>query len=360
MRFSVVALLFNCLCGGCSSGQSESAMVGAEWATAPPEEQGFDSAVLAEVIEQIGIAVDRGLLTLDQRLLASFPDLAPAPTLDGKPDIDLSHLLTMASGLDRGRSPGEPELFEMVGSDHYVRYALELPMAVAPGTEWAYCSPGSHLMSAMIANAAETSTLEFAEETLFGPLGITDVTWPADPQGVNYGWGDLQLHPRDMAKIGELFLNDGAWNGSQIVAKGWVGQASQSLVLTDDGGTGYGYQRPPRSRALQLASSGNGRNPPCSRCNTTRRAARTIFESAAISELVPNASSCSSQIRVSTSFRRPFGARRSPAAIEASGFTRELRIADIYVDDTNGRTIIKSWAKEKRPRPPSSRKHSSW
>jgi len=289
LRFSVLAFSFIWLSCGCSSGQSDSAASGASWPTAPPETQGFDSAALADVIEQIdaqglpidsvqvarsgvlildayfypypgeqkhdiasvtksvtstliGIAIDQGLLALDQGVLTSFPELAPDPASNGKSDIDLRHLLTMTSGLDCGRSPGEPELFEMIGSDHYVRYALELPMAVAPGTDWAYCSPGSHLMSAMIAKAAETSTLEFAEENLFGPLGITDVAWPTDPQGVNRGWGDLQLHPRDMARIGQLFLNEGSWNGIQIVSKGWVEQASQSFVLTGDGETGYGYQ----------------------------------------------------------------------------------------------------------------------
>lgn len=288
-RFSVLAFSFICLCCGCSSGESKSVTVGADWPTAPPEEQGFDSATLAEVIEQIdvqglpidsvqvarngvlildayfypylgeqkhdiasvtksvtstliGIAVDRGSMSLDQGMLASFPDLARSPTFDGKSDIDLLHLLTMTSGLSCGRTPGEPELNEMIGSDHYVQYALELPMAVAPGAEWAYCSPGSHLMSAMIANASGTSTLEFAKENLFGPLGIMDVTWPTDPQGVNRGWGDLQLHPRDMVRIGQLFLNEGSWNGVQIVSKDWVELASQSFVLTDDGETGYGFQ----------------------------------------------------------------------------------------------------------------------
>lgn len=207
-------------------------------------EQKHDIASVTKSVTStlIGIAVDRGLLTLDQGILASFPELAPAPTLDAKSDIDLRHLLTMTSELDCGRTPGEPELNAMMGSDHYVQYALELPMAVAPGTEWAYCSPGSHLMSAMIAKAAETSTLEFAKENLFDPLGITEVAWPTDPQGVNRGWGDLQLHPRDMARIGQLFVNEGSWNGVQIVSKGWIEQASQSFVLTDDAETGYGYR----------------------------------------------------------------------------------------------------------------------
>ena len=289
LRFSVLPFCMIWLCCGCSSSSTESTPIGADWPSASPEEQGFDSAALAEVVEQIdeqglpidsvqvarngvlildayfypylgeqkhdiasvtksvtstlvGIAVDRGLLTLDQGMLASFPELAPTPTLDGKSDVDLRHLLTMTSGLKCGRAPGEPELNEMLRSNDYVQYALELPMAVAPGTEWAYCSPGSHLMSAMIARAAETSTLEFAKENLFGPLGITEVAWPSDSQGVNRGWGDLQLYPRDMARIGQLFLNEGSWNGLQIVSKSWVEQATKSVVLTDDGETGYGYQ----------------------------------------------------------------------------------------------------------------------
>ena len=176
LRLSSLAFVFICFCWGCSSRTSESPTPGLQWPSAPPEEQGFDSAALAEVVEQIdqqdlpidsmqvvrngvlildayfypylgdgkhdvasvtksvtstlvGIAVDRGLLTLDQGLLASFPDLAPAPSSDGKADIDLRHLLTMTSGLDCGLSPGEPELYETLQSDHFVKYALELPMA---------------------------------------------------------------------------------------------------------------------------------------------------------------------------------------------------------------------------------------
>lgn len=289
LRFQLLAFAFAWFFCGCSSCTSESPAPGVQWPSAPPEEQGFDSAALAEVIERIdeldlpidsvqvvrngvlvldayfypylgdskhdvasvtksltstlvGIAVDRGLLALDQGVLASFPELAPPSSSDGKADIELRHLLTMTSGLACGLSPGEPELYGTLQSDHFVKYALELPMAAPPGTQWAYCSPGSHLLSAMVANASETSTLDFAKKNLLGPLGITDVTWPADPQGVNFGWGDLQLHPRDMARIGQLFLNDGSWNGEQIVSKDWVEQASESFILTDDGETGYGYQ----------------------------------------------------------------------------------------------------------------------
>jgi CubicO group peptidase (beta-lactamase class C family) len=285
LRFAVLACASMMLaCDGAGSAPAP----GKTWPTAPPEEQGFDSGLLAEVVEQIsqqdlpvdsvqvarngvlildayfypylgdgthdlasvtksvtstlvGIAVDQGLLTLDQNVVASFPDLGPDPA-NGKGDIELRHLLTMTSGLDCGRTEGEPELYEMIGSDNYVQYALDLPMAVAPGTAFAYCSPGSHVLSAMLANATGTNTLDFAGDNLFDPLDIEDAKWPEDPQGVNHGWGDLQLHPRDMARIGQLFLNEGNWNGVQVVSKDWVREATQKLVVVDAEGTGYGYQ----------------------------------------------------------------------------------------------------------------------
>lgn len=279
------------LAWGCAASNSESSPPSprATWPTAAPEEQGFDSALLAQLVEEIdlqglpvdslqlvrngvlivdayfspyredqahdvasvtksitstlvGIAIDQGRMTLDSNVLASFPDLVPTPPTDGKTDINLGHLLTMTSGLDCGRTPGEPELREMMGSEDFVEYALDLPMAVAPGTEFAYCSPGSHLLSAMITEATGLSALDFALANLFGPLGILDAEWAEDPQGVNHGWGDLRLHPRDLARIGQLFLNEGAWNDMQVVSKDWVAEATRSWVTVDIEGTGYGYQ----------------------------------------------------------------------------------------------------------------------
>jgi len=288
-------------CTGCKSDPPAET-----WPTAPPEEQGVDSDALAEVVERIdqqglpinslqvvrngvlildvyfypylgdrphdiasvtksvtstlvGIAVDQGLLALDQGVVASFPELVPMPPSDGRTEIELRHLLTMTSGLDCGRTPGEPELFAMQASDHWVKYALELPMAVSPGTEFAYCSPGSHLLSAMVSKASGSNALEFAKESLFGPLGIRDPTWPEDPQGESHGWGDLQLHPRDMAKIGQLFLNEGTWNGEQVVSKEWVEAATRPFIVVDAEGNGYGYQWWVLAGAFEGFYEANGR-----------------------------------------------------------------------------------------------------
>lgn len=209
------------------------------------DRQPHDTASVTKSVTStlIGIAVDQDLLSLDQPVLAFFPDLAPPTTgSDPKDAIEMRHLLTMSSGLDCGRAPGEPELYQMLGSEHFVKYALELPMAAEPGEYFAYCSPGSHLLSAMVTKAADTSTGAFAAEHLFGPLGIEEFVWPTDPQGIERGWGDLQLFPHDMARIGHLVANGGLWNGVQVVSESWVEQATRSWIPAEVDGTGYGYQ----------------------------------------------------------------------------------------------------------------------
>ncbi|MGB5194655.1 MAG: serine hydrolase [Polyangiales bacterium] len=207
-------------------------------------EQPHDIASVTKSVTStlVGIAVDRGLLQLDQGMLEFFSGIAPAPAGDGKEDIELSHLLTMSSGLECGYREGEQELYEMKAAEDYVKYALELPMAATPGDAFAYCSPGSHLLSAMVSTVAQQTTHAFAEENLFAPLGISESVWPEDPQGVNHGWGDLQLYPRDMARIGQLFLDDGQWNGTQIVSPEWVEEATKAFMTVDTDGTGYGFQ----------------------------------------------------------------------------------------------------------------------
>ncbi|MGB5311666.1 MAG: serine hydrolase [Polyangiales bacterium] len=207
-------------------------------------EQPHDIASVTKSVTStlVGIAVDRGLLQLDQGMLDFFSGIAPAPAGDGKEDIELSHLLTMSSGLECGYREGEQELYEMKAAEDYVKYALELPMAATPGDAFAYCSPGSHLLSAMVSTVAQQTTHAFAEENLFAPLGISESVWPEDPQGVNHGWGDLQLYPRDMARIGQLFLDDGQWNGTQIVSPEWVEEATKAFMTVDTDGTGYGFQ----------------------------------------------------------------------------------------------------------------------
>jgi hypothetical protein len=115
-----------------------------------------------------------------------------------------------------------------------VQFTLDLPMAEEPGTTFSYCSPGMHLLSAILQEATGETTLDYARGHLFGPLGIAEAAWPADPQGVTHGWGDLRLFPRDAARIGQLWLNGGVWEGERVVPEDWVRESSRVQAETGD------------------------------------------------------------------------------------------------------------------------------
>src|SRR6185503_9462478 len=136
--------------------------------------------------------------------------------------IRVEDLLAMRSGLDCGFRPGETELRAMRGSVDWIAYALGLPIVAEHGTRYGYCSPNSHLLSAVITAATGSSALDYARVHLFEPLGISDVYWPADSKGVTHGWGDLQLQPRDMAKLGLLMLERGRWVERQLLSSQWI------------------------------------------------------------------------------------------------------------------------------------------
>ena len=99
-----------------------------------------------------------------------------------------------------------------------MQFTLDTPMSEVPGTRFNYCCGASHLLSAIVQETTDMTTLDFARTHLFGPLGIPDPIWPTDPQGYNRGWGDLLLTPHDMAKIGFLYLNEGLWEGRQVAS----------------------------------------------------------------------------------------------------------------------------------------------
>ena len=190
----------------------------------------------------VGIAIGRHELSgVDQRVLPLF-DSSRAAARDGKSRITIGHLLTMTSGLDCRFDHGEITLQQMMASSDWQRFVLGLPMAAEPGRRFEYCSPGMHLLSAAISRTTGGSTLDFARRELFQPLGIEGAAWPADPQGVQHGWGDLHLLPLDMAKIGYLWLHDGRWADRQIIPATWWHDALQ--VHAHPGwspGQEYGY-----------------------------------------------------------------------------------------------------------------------
>ncbi|UCC15898.1 MAG: serine hydrolase [Dehalococcoidales bacterium] len=292
---SVTCLVFLSMVSSCSKSEE----MATSWPESTPEDQGMDSELIKEALEQlaeqdnyeihslliirngylvtdayfytfsegvkhnsfsvtksitgtlVGIGLEKGYIrSIDQPILEFFPQNAVTNHETGKQMMTVQDLLTMQTGFDIISKP-EDTLREMIMSDDWVDFTLDLPMKEEPGTYFDYCSPGSHLLSAIIQQATGMSTLDFAFKYLFNPLGISDVGWPSDPQGITHGWSDLHLTPYDMAKIGYLYVNNGCWEGKQIVSEEWVKTSTQAQVDfgedrgyygTQEKDYGYGYQ----------------------------------------------------------------------------------------------------------------------
>lgn len=173
----------------------------------------------------VGIALGDGLLdSIDRRVVDFFPGRTIANLDDAKKAITVQHLLDMTSGLawQEGLSGANDSNIAMARSPDWRQFVLDQPMATAPGTRFYYNSGNSHLLSAILSKVTGRSALDHAREKLFGPLGIDDVQWQADPQGVSIGGWGLRLQPRDMAKIGYLWLRGGLWEGRQILPAAWI------------------------------------------------------------------------------------------------------------------------------------------
>jgi hypothetical protein len=129
----------------------------------------------------------------------------------------------------------------MQQSEDWVQHMLDLPMIDTPGKRFEYCNGATFLLSAVIQATTGMKTLDFAKRRLFGPLGIKDVKWRTNSQGIDIGYGGMWLRPHDMAKIGWLYLNKGRWNGKQVIPAAWVETSTRdhiSATLFE----GYGYQ----------------------------------------------------------------------------------------------------------------------
>jgi CubicO group peptidase (beta-lactamase class C family) len=194
----------------------------------------------------VGIAIDQGFIeSVEEPVLGFFPERSVANLDDGRKAITLEDLLTMRNGWACESRDGEVTLFQMMASPDWTRFMLDLPMIEEPGTRFEYCSGGSHLLSVIIRQTTGMTALAFARKNLFDPLGIREVEWPRDPQGIdNRGWGDLRMKPHDMAKLGLLYLNGGQWDGEQLLSANYVAAATSGHARV--GGRGffdaYGYQ----------------------------------------------------------------------------------------------------------------------
>ena len=202
-----------------------------------------------------GIAVEQGFISdLDQPFLSYFPEYSNLS--DSQKDlITLRHLLTMTSGLEWNgleipistRDP-RSDIYQMHLSADPVAYVLSKPLTAEPGSQWYYSNGDVTLLGEVIRAASDLSLDQFADKYLFEPLGITEYRWRTiGDSDVFAAGGGLELRPRDMAKLGLLYLNDGVWNGEQIISAKWIRESvsDQATVqfdwLADFLGESYGY-----------------------------------------------------------------------------------------------------------------------
>jgi len=200
-----------------------------------------NSVTKAVVGTLAGIAVQEGeIASVDEPVLESFRWRTVASAEGSKAQLKIAHLLDMTSGLDwtEPLSTAPPEtMLEMARSRDWVGFVLDRPMAHAPGSVFNYSSGDWHLVSAILAKKTGLDTLEYAHRTLFAPLGIADVAWRADPQGVRSGGFGLSLQPRDMAKVGYLYLQRGRWAGRRVVSEAWTDRVFHATVDMNLGST---------------------------------------------------------------------------------------------------------------------------
>jgi CubicO group peptidase (beta-lactamase class C family) len=249
-----------------------------QWQTSTPEEQGMDSTALANLLDfgttrsldslllvrhgrivldayyapytsdiphrinsatkavtgtLAAIAQNEGLLDgFDHPVLDFFGDRAIANLDDRKKAITIQNLLDMTSGIDWSEPlDGRPDsMIEMSRQREWVQFVLDRPMARAPGEVFNYNSGSTQILSAIISKLTGMTAWDYAKLKLFGPLGISVSNWWRDPEDISTGGYGLALLPRDMAKIGYLYLRGGQWEDKSLLPPGWIDKIGHATL----------------------------------------------------------------------------------------------------------------------------------
>jgi CubicO group peptidase (beta-lactamase class C family) len=196
----------------------------------------------------IGVATHRGEIeSLDTPILSYFGDYDLSGVDPRLHNATLEDLLTMRSGIEwheQDRPADETNTtVQLERSEDWIQFTLDQPMDAEPGTKWVYNSGGSHLMSGVIRASTGEYVTSYAEEHLFGPLGIRDYHWKTTPTGYPDTEGGLYLEAEQLAKIGLLYLRNGTWDGEQILSPEFADAAvAEHVSDVNQFGWGYGYQ----------------------------------------------------------------------------------------------------------------------
>jgi len=283
----ISAILILSMLTGCGSSAAELAAVdytpqpGDDWEVSTPAEQGLDPELVAELylnaadVETIhsllvikngylvaegyfhggsmdqatrvqaatksytsalvGIALEQGCLSsLDQKMMEFFPELADQIKDPRKNEITIRQMLQMRAGYPWEES--SPELFELLYHGFRPSNLVDVPLVRDPGSDFDYSNLTSHLVGVIVARACGTDLKSFAQEHLFEPLEVELVDWITDWEGNYNGHGDIHFTARDMAKFGQLYVDEGQYQGEQLIPAEWV---RESLEIYSQDAWGY-------------------------------------------------------------------------------------------------------------------------
>jgi CubicO group peptidase (beta-lactamase class C family) len=189
----------------------------------------------------VGLAISEGKLQLDDSILQFFPEEAPENPSDYLKAMRVRDLLTMSTGhaTEPKRTDEEP----------WVRTFLHHPVKYPPGTHFLYNTSATYLLSAIVQKVTGQTVLEYLRPKLFTPLGIANPQWASSPQGISIGGYGLSLCTEDIARFGQMLLQQGRWNGQQLVPQDWITLATTREVSNahppdpnSDWKQGYGFQ----------------------------------------------------------------------------------------------------------------------
>jgi len=229
------------------------------------------SATKSVVSALAGIAIDRGALSgVNEPVLPEMRYSSYANPDPRKAAITLGDFLSMSSGLDcndhSSTSPGRETVLD--NKSDWVKATLDLPLTHPPGTEGYYCSGGVAVVGRLVENEVHLRLPDYAQASLFGPLGISraDWTWNYNLTNADKEYSQIHLRPRDMLKLGILFLDGGRWQGRQIISESWVHASLAEHSHVDNVSYGYFWWRhmftvktPGGTRQFVIAAAqGNG------------------------------------------------------------------------------------------------------
>lgn len=187
----------------------------------------------------VGIAIEQGYFeSTDERIAEYLPAYFDEVADPAVRELTLHHLLTMTHGLAWVENEASRRLNR---SEDWVADILSLPLSNEPGSRFNYSTGVSHLLSAVLTKATGMSACEFAHRHLFEPLGIDAEFWGVDPQGYFTGGHSVSMTAREIARFGQLFLQEGVWLGAPIVPGWWVAASTAPQIDIGNNYAGYGY-----------------------------------------------------------------------------------------------------------------------